>query len=229
MQDVLRPPAKLLLYALFSWQKGSNYNQFAPSKMQNNFINIFHYYVFTLKAIYDKLDILSRKQSNTPEMEESMAEIFTTPPVPETEVRTQQPANNNSTDSLYDNAEIIRAAEQKKINNIMKAYRSMTVCMLIISIALAICLIVTSVGWLREEGKTVTNVETVEVIKEVEVPAYKVIDPYNDYSHRLSEDGFLLNDSSYGPIWMPALADVPKSSYDPDLFVKGIAGWRAGG
>lgn len=150
-------------------------------------------------------------------MEKNMAELFTTPPVPETD-ENKVSAGNSVTGSLYDNAEILRAAEQKKSEKLVKSYRFMTICALIISLVLAVCLIITSIGWLKEEGRVVTNVETVEVIKEVEVPAYTVIDPYNDYSHRLSEDSFLLNDSSYGPIWMPALADVPKTTHTPELF-----------
>lgn len=149
-----------------------------------------------------------------------MADIYSAPPVPQTDEVNEQPTTNNTLDQILENTELIRTANDRKTADMIKLFRNITIAMAIICAALSVCLVVTCIGWLKEEGKVKTQVETVEVIKEVEVPAYKVIDPYNDYSHRLSEDSFLLNDSSYGPIWMPALADVPKSSHSPELFVK---------
>lgn len=153
-------------------------------------------------------------------MEESMAEAFTSPPVAETDEIKNVKEQNDIINSVLESTEKFRAAAERKNAELIKAYRTMIVAMLIVTIALSSALIVTAIGWTKEQGTIVPQVETVEVIKEIEVPEYKVIDPYNEYSHRLSEDSFLLNDSSYGPIWMPALADVPKSSHDPELFVK---------
>ena len=123
-------------------------------------------------------------------------------------------------DEMAHVAKIYRRAEEKRTSELIRSYRSMMRLMFGIIAVLALAIIAVAVGWTHEQGTIVPQIETVEVIKEVEVPEYIAIDPSNEYSHELSDDSFLLTDSNYGPIWMPALKDVPKNEYIPELFVK---------
>lgn len=117
-------------------------------------------------------------------------------------------------------AELYRKSEEKREREVQKSYRIMFLTLLGVIIVLTAVVAVLAAGWITEQGTIVPKIETIEVIKEVEVPKYTVIDPSNEYSHELSPDSFLLSDSNYGPIWMPALANVPKNQYAPELFVK---------
>lgn len=92
---------------------------------------------------------------------------------------------------------------------------------------LAAATIVAAIGWSREQGKVVTDVQIVEVEKEVtiEVPKYTILDPSVEYARKLSDERYLLNDSAYGPIFMPILDNIEKSPYDPDLFVPDEQGY----
>lgn len=130
-----------------------------------------------------------------------------------------------SAQSPYDEiTEMYRKAQEQRSKEILKSYKFISLCLITVIAVMAAALIVVSIGWITEQGTIVPKIETVEVIKEIEVPRFTVIDPANEYSHELSDDSFLLNDSNYGPIWMPALANVPKNTYNPELFVKDAAG-----
>lgn len=116
--------------------------------------------------------------------------------------------------------EMYRLADEKKSLAVLKGYRTTQIILLSVIAVLALTIAVLAFGWYHEQGTIVPSVEVVEVVKEVEVPEYIAIDPSGEYSHELSADSFLLNDANYGPIWMPALADVRKNEYIPELFVK---------
>lgn len=86
-------------------------------------------------------------------------------------------------------------------------------------VLLSAALTVSVIGWLREQGKIVPQIVEVEKETVIEVPDYIAINPSEEYNHRLNGDRILLNDSSYGPIWMPVLEGVEKNTYIPELFV----------
>lgn len=117
-------------------------------------------------------------------------------------------------------AEMYEQAEERRTTLVLRNYKTMILSLIGVIALLSVAIAVLAIGWYHEQGTIVPTfeMETVEVIKEIEVPAYTVIDPANEYSHELSDDSFLLNDSNYGPIWMPALSSVPKCSYSPELF-----------
>lgn len=122
--------------------------------------------------------------------------------------------------ALAELSESYRRESERKSGQLIKSYRWMIITLLIVVALLAAAVAIVAVGWMKEQGTVVTQVEQVEVIKEVEVERYIAIDPSEEYSHELSDDSFLLYDSSYGPIWMPALEAVPRCSYDRSLFEK---------
>ncbi len=126
----------------------------------------------------------------------------------------------NHASALEEVTEMYRKAAEKRSGELIKSYKAISAILCGVIIVLAVTIGVLAFGWYHEQGTIVPTVETVEVIKEVEVTKFTAIDPSNEYSHELSPDSFLLNDSSYGPIWMPALANVPKNSYDPEKFIK---------
>ena len=95
-------------------------------------------------------------------------------------------------DEMAHVAEIYRRAEEKRTSELIRSYRSMMRLMFGIIAVLALAIIAVAVGWTHEQGTIVPQIETVEVIKEVEVPEYIAIDPSNEYSHELSDDSFLL-------------------------------------
>lgn len=117
-------------------------------------------------------------------------------------------------------AEMYEQAEERRTTLVLKNNKTVILSLIGVIALLSVAIAVLAIGWYHEQGTIVPTfeMETVEVIKEIEVPAYTVIDPSNEYSHELSDDSFLLNDSNYGPIWMPALSSVPKCSYTPELF-----------
>ncbi len=121
---------------------------------------------------------------------------------------------------LTEIAEVYRRTAEQRSSELIKSYRLTLRILLAVIAVLAAAVIAVAIGWYNEQGTIIPRVQTVDVIKEVEVPKYTAIDPANEYSHELSDDSFLLSDSNYGPIWMPALADVPKSEYQSELFVK---------
>lgn len=82
---------------------------------------------------------------------------------------------------------------------------------------LSAALIVCAIGWSHEQGTIVPQI--VEVEKEILVPDYIPIDPSVEYNFALDDERFLLNDSHYGPIWMPILKNIPKNEYRPELFL----------
>ena len=126
----------------------------------------------------------------------------------------------NHAAALEEVTEMYRKSAEKRSGELIKGYKTITAVLCGVIIVLAVTIGVLAFGWYHEQGTIVPTVETVEVIKEIEVPKFTAIDPSNEYSHELSPDSFLLNDSSYGPIWMPALASVPRNNYDAEKFIK---------
>lgn len=118
----------------------------------------------------------------------------------------------------------LRALAQKteisKEGILAKSYRSVMFALIGIIALMSVAVIVLAVGWSREQGTVQHEIDVVEIEKVVEVPAFTVIDPGNEYSHELSPDSFMLSDTNYGPIWMPALAGVAKNEYVNDYFIK---------
>ena len=133
----------------------------------------------------------------------------------EQEIRQEQ---QQIQDSLTQMAESYRRAAETRSWELIKSYRTTLRVLLLVIALLVIAVIVVAVGWNLEQGTLVPS--PVEVIKEIEVPKYTVIDPTSEFSRELSEDSFLLSDSNYGPIWMPALEGVDRNEYNSALFVK---------
>lgn len=117
-------------------------------------------------------------------------------------------------------AQLYIKSQEQRSKEVLKNYRTILFALAGVIAVLSVTIIVLAAGWITEQGTIVPQIDTVEIVKEVEVPKYTVIDPANEYSHELSQDSFLLYDSSYGPIWVPALANVRKNEYLSELFVK---------
>lgn len=119
--------------------------------------------------------------------------------------------------------EIEALAHKTKVNResiLARSYRNVAFALLGITALLSVGIVILAIGWGNAQGKVTHEVDVVEIIKEVEVPAYTVIDPRNEYSHEISPDSYLLSDTNYGPIWMPALAGVSKNDYANEFFIK---------
>ena len=113
--------------------------------------------------------------------------------------------------------------ERTKINlekGMMKSFSAALIALGAAVVFLSIALIVCAIGWNREQGTVVPQVVTVEKEVVVEVPDYMILDPSVEYERRLSGEMISLNDSSYGPIWVPVLGNVPKCEYPQEYFVK---------
>ena len=106
---------------------------------------------------------------------------------------------------------------QKKNKTLLTAFSIAGGCMLITVVLLF-------AAW--QKAVNTPKIEYVEVEKEV--VSYKVIDPSESEAfHDLAEtqqDTFLMYDHTYGDIWVPVLASVPASEYDPELYVKDESG-----
>ncbi len=118
--------------------------------------------------------------------------------------------------------ELYIQTEQSKDRIITRAYRTTLIVLASVAAALCVTVMVLAIGWSKEQGTIVTDVQIVEVEKEVEVkvPEYVIIDPADEYDHSLTDDSFELWDTNYGPIWMPAMAGVAKNEYAPEKFIK---------
>ncbi len=115
-----------------------------------------------------------------------------------------------------------KKTEQAKSNRdktVMKSFMTAICALGCAVVFLSVALIVCAIGWSHEQGTV--KPEVVEVEKEVmvEVPEYMIIDTNVEYERKLSGEMIPLNDSSYGPIWVPVLDNVPKNTYNPDFFV----------
>ena len=134
----------------------------------------------------------------------------------------EQSGERQSAAQVYDElTELTRRAEQAKSRrerSSSKTYLAAVAALSAAVIFLSAALIVCAIGWSREQGTIVPQI--VEVEKEILVPDYIPIDPSVEYERVLGEDGFLLNDSSYGPIRIPILQGVAKNELIYDLFSK---------
>lgn len=97
-----------------------------------------------------------------------------------------------------------------------RIYTPIIIALAAVILVLAAAVIVLAVGWSNEQGTIVPY----EVIKEVHVTDYIAIDPNGESDHSISADSYMLSDSNYGPIWMPALANVAKNEYLNESFIK---------
>lgn len=123
---------------------------------------------------------------------------------------------------VYDDLVALSQKTEKNRDNIlMKGYATAIIALGAVVVLLAAAVIVLAIGWSHEQGTIVPQIETIQVEKEivVEVPAFTVLSPSEEFDHALAEEMYLLNDSNYGPIWMPILENVDKNEYDPELFV----------
>ena len=82
--------------------------------------------------------------------------------------------------------EIEALAHKTKVNResiLARSYRNVAFALLGITALLSVGIVILAIGWGNAQGKVTHEVDVVEIIKEVEVPAYTVIDPRNEYSH----------------------------------------------
>lgn len=107
---------------------------------------------------------------------------------------------------------------QKSSSGLIAAIAALTAAVMLLTVAVTVM----AIGWSREQGTVVTDVQVVEVEKEVtvEIPKYTFLDPSVEYERALSDERYLLNDANYGPIFMPILENIEKNEYDPELFIK---------
>lgn len=126
---------------------------------------------------------------------------------------------NLKTDNFETEYDEIRALVRKSesgSDDTSKIYKPIIIALVAVILALAAAVIVMAIGWSNEQG----TITPYEVIKEVHVTDYIAIDPNGENDHSLSDDSYMLSDTNYGPIWMPALANVAKNEYLPENFVK---------
>ena len=110
-------------------------------------------------------------------------------------------------------------AKQKRQRNANRFYSTTVIMLGCAVIFLSVALIITAIGWSRAQGTVVPQIVEVEKETVVEVPAYTAVDPSVEYQARFAEEGFTLNDSSYGPIRMPLLEGVKMSPYAQEMFI----------
>lgn len=118
--------------------------------------------------------------------------------------------------------ELSKRTEQSRSNREQSMIKGFAAALCILGIAvilLAVALIVAAIGWSRAQGVIVP--EVIEVEKEIiiEVPEFMILDPSVDYERRLSGEMIKLNDSTYGPIWVPVIGSVPKNEYLAENFI----------
>ncbi len=116
--------------------------------------------------------------------------------------------------------ELYIQTEQSKDRAIAKAYRTALWVLTGVVTVLCCAVVILALGWAGEQGTLVPEVVEIEKEVIVEVTDYVIIDPTEEYDHSLTDDSFELWDTNYGPIWMPALASVPKNEYQPERFIK---------
>lgn len=135
--------------------------------------------------------------------------------------QTPPPKPEPSAAQVYDDlVALSKKTEKSRGNIIAKSYLTVISLLGVAVLLLGVAVVVMAVGWSREQGTVVPQVVEVEKEVVVEVPAYTILDPSVEYSHELDQDRYLLNDSNYGPIWMPILKDVDKNEYSAENFVK---------
>lgn len=124
---------------------------------------------------------------------------------------------------VYDDlVALSKKTEKSRDNILLKGYTTAVIVLGIAVVLMAIAAIVMAIGWSREQGTVVPVIETIQVDKEIviEVPAFTVLSPSEEFNHALAEERYLLNDANYGPIWMPILENVDRNEYDPEMFVR---------
>ena len=130
----------------------------------------------------------------------------------------RQPTAAEAYDELTALSRRTAEAKRTKADGDRKIYMAVFLALGFAVLFLSIALIVTGVGWSRAQGRVVPEIVTVEKETVIEVPAYTAIDPSVEYQTRYASEGFLLNDSAYGPIRMPILDGVKMNTYTPELF-----------
>ncbi len=123
-------------------------------------------------------------------------------------------------DVIDEISELYRKTETSRENIMTKTYRTALTALIGIVALLCIAVVVLAIGWANEQGTVIPRIVEVEKEVLVEVPEYIIIDPSEEYDHSLTNDSFELWDTNYGPIWMPALANVAKNEYVNENFVK---------
>lgn len=123
-------------------------------------------------------------------------------------------------DVIDEISELYRKTETSRENIMTKTYRTALTALIGIVALLCIAVVVLAIGWANEQGTVIPRIVEVEKEVLVEVPEYIIIDPSEEYDHSLTNDSFELWDTNYGPIWMPALANVAKNEYINENFVK---------
>ena len=136
-----------------------------------------------------------------------------------TSTSTPQPSAAQVYDDLV---ELSKKTEKSRESILMKGYTTVIISLGAVIALLAVAVVVMAIGWSREQGTIVPQIETIQVEKEivVEVPAFTVLSPSEEFNHALADERYMLNDSNYGPIWMPILESVARNEYDTELFVK---------
>lgn len=115
-----------------------------------------------------------------------------------------------------------KRTEQSRSNREQSMIKGFAAAIIILGIAvilLGVALIVAAVGWSRAQGVIVPEVIEVEKEIVIEVPEFMILDPSVDYQRRLSDEMIKLNDSTYGPIWVPVIDNVPRNEYLAENFV----------
>lgn len=116
--------------------------------------------------------------------------------------------------------ELYRKTQDSRENIVTKTYRTVLTVLVGVTAMLCITVIVLAIGWAHEQGTIVPEIVEVEKEVTVTVPEYIIIDPSEEYDHSLTNDSFELWDTNYGPIWMPAMANVSKNEYINEKFIK---------
>ena len=116
--------------------------------------------------------------------------------------------------------ELYRKTQESRESIVTKTYRTVLTVLVGVTAMLCITVIVLAIGWAHEQGTIVPEIVEVEKEVTVTVPEYIIIDPSEEYDHSLTNDSFELWDTNYGPIWMPAMANVSKNEYINEKFIK---------
>ncbi len=132
---------------------------------------------------------------------------------------TPTPTENATPEATLHRDELEELYIQTEVT-VTKAYRTALFAVAAVAVLLCIVIVVLALGWANEQGTIVPEIVEIEREVEVKVPEYIIIDPAEEYDHSLTDDSFELWDTNYGPIWMPALADVAKNEYLPERFFK---------
>ena len=115
-----------------------------------------------------------------------------------------------------------KRTEQSRSNREQSMIKGFAAALIVLGIAvmlLCAALMITAIGWSRAQGTIVPEVIEVEKEVIVEVPNFMILDPSVEYERRLGDEMIKLNDSVYGPIWVPVIDNIPRNEYLPENFV----------